>query len=104
MKKLMVIFFVVVSLACATTPLLAAQAATAPAVSKETPAVAAPINVNTASAAELEKLPGIGKKSAAAIVAYRSEKGPFKTSKDLVKVKGIGEKTVEKIKNSITFE
>ena len=55
------------------------------------------INVNTASAARLEKLPGIGPKTASAIVAYRSTHGPFTTLEQLKKVKRIGPKTLKKI-------
>lgn len=103
MKKLMVIFVAVASLVFTVSPLLAAEPAGTTPAAKESPAVAA-LNINTATAAEIEKLPGVGKKSAAAIVAYRTEKGKFKTPKDLLKVKGIGEKTLEKIKNLISFE
>lgn len=50
------------------------------------------ININTASAAELEFLPGIGPSKVQAIVAYR-EKRPFKKVEDIMRVKGIGRKT-----------
>lgn len=103
MKRLIVIFVAVASLAFAASPLLAEQQVSTTTAAKESPAVAT-LNINTATATEIEKLPGIGKKSAAAIVAYRTEKGKFKTPKDLLKVKGVGEKTLEKIKNLISFE
>lgn len=48
------------------------------------------LNINTASAAELDALPGIGPAKAQAIVAYRRKHGPFATPADLVQVKGIG--------------
>lgn len=107
MKKLVLIFAAVASLAFTASPLLAADpvnATTTTTTTKESANIANMTNVNTASAAEIEKLPGIGKKSAAAIVAYRTEKGKFKTSKDLLKVKGVGKKTVEKIQNLVSFE
>lgn len=64
--------------------------------------IASPVNVNTADAKILsEALSGIGMKKAEAIVKYREEKGAFKTVEDLVNVDGIGEKTVEKIRNDI---
>lgn len=87
------------------TPLFAAQQ-TSPAQSNanSTAAVAATINLNTASAAELESLPGIGKKAAANIVAYRTEKGKFKTKQELIKVKGVGDKTFAKIQNLINVD
>ena len=60
------------------------------------------ININSASAAELENLPGIGPVTAAAIVAYREEKGPFASVDALTEVSGIGEATLEKIKPNAT--
>lgn len=60
------------------------------------------VDINTADAAMLEMLPGIGATKAAAIVAYRDENGPFSTVADLGMVKGIGEATVEKLKDKIT--
>ena len=62
----------------------------------------AAINVNTAPAAELVALPGIGPKKAEAIVQYREANGPFKTVDDLVQVKGIGPKTLEKLRPLVT--
>ena len=56
-----------------------------------------PINVNTASARDLEDLPDIGPKIAAAIVAGR----PYKSVDDLLRVKGIGPKTLQKIRDSL---
>ncbi len=64
----------------------------------------AKVNINTASAKELVKLSGIGEKKAEAIVAYRDDKGPFATTHDITKVKGIGDKIFEKIKDQITVE
>ena len=56
-----------------------------------------PVNVNTASAAELaESLDGIGEAKAKAIVAYRQANGGFKSADELAEVKGIGLKTVER--------
>ena len=64
----------------------------------------AKININTATVDELANLSGIGKVKAEAIVAYRTANGKFKTPEDLTKVKGIGDKTVEKIKGELTVD
>lgn len=105
MKRLMVILVALASLTCTASPLLAAEPlSTTTTVKEESATIANLTNVNTASAKEIEKLPGIGKKSAAAIVAYRTEKGKFKTLKDLLQVKGVGKKTLEKIKPLVIFE
>lgn len=59
------------------------------------------VNINTASEAELCNIPGIGAVRAAAIVAYRQEKGDFASVEDIMNVSGIKEGTYEKIKDSI---
>ena len=56
------------------------------------------INVNMASIAELESIPGIGPVLAKRIYEYRQKNGPFSSYEDLLKVSGIGAKTLEKIK------
>ena len=56
------------------------------------------INVNNASKGELMRLPGIGDKLSDKIIAYRSIYGGFRTIDDLQSVKGIGVKTVAKLK------
>ncbi len=61
------------------------------------------INVNTASAAELELLPNIGPSLAKAILDYRTKNGAFNSLADLDKVPGIGPKTLEKLKDRVTF-
>ncbi len=59
------------------------------------------INVNTASAAELQRLPGIGRVTAQSIIDYRTDVGEFSAPEDLLKVKGIGPKTLEGIRDQI---
>ena len=61
------------------------------------------ININTASADELENIPGIGAVKAESIVSYREENGDFKAIEDIMNVSGIGEKSFEKIKDKITL-
>jgi competence protein ComEA len=82
---------------------LAAQGAQkpAPARTEARPAVAS-INLNTATAAELEKLPGIGQKVAARIVEYRQKNGPFKKVEELMNVQGIGEKSFLQFRSQLT--
>jgi competence protein ComEA len=62
------------------------------------------ININTAGKAELENLPGIGEATAERIIIYREEKGDFKKPEDLMKVKGIGKKKFDKLRNLITVK
>lgn len=62
------------------------------------------ININTASEAELCNIPGIGAVRAAAIVAYRQEKGGFASVEDIMNVSGIKEGTYDKIKDSIKVD
>ncbi|GAB4504705.1 MAG: hypothetical protein Fur0043_16990 [Anaerolineales bacterium] len=60
------------------------------------------VNINTASAEELDQLPGIGPTIAQRIVAYRDEYGPFASIEDIVNVSGIGQATYNQIKDLIT--
>ena len=62
----------------------------------------AAIDLNTADAKTLEKLPGIGPAKAQAIVDHRSKNGGLKIADDLKKVDGIGDKTYEALKSEIS--
>lgn len=62
----------------------------------------APINVNTATAAELEELPGVGPATAEAIIAHRESVGPFSSVDDLLDVRGIGEAKLEQLRDRAT--
>ncbi len=59
------------------------------------------LNLNTATAAQLDQMPGVGPKAAERIIAYRT-KTPFTRPEDLVKVKGFGKKKLEKLKAHLT--
>lgn len=61
------------------------------------------ININTATLEELDRLPNIGPVIAQRIIDYRTECGDFQSVYDLLDVKGIGEKTLEKILDLITI-
>jgi competence protein ComEA len=84
-------------------PSTIAAAQSAPAARAGKPvATAAVVNINTAPAADIEGLPGIGAKTAARIVEYREKNGPFKKVEDLMNVRGIGEKNFLKLKPQLT--
>jgi comEA protein len=62
------------------------------------------VNVNTATADELVRLPGIGDAKARAILDYRKEKGAFKSVDQLREVKGIGEAALERLRPHLAIE
>ena len=62
----------------------------------------AQVNINTATAQELQTLNGIGPSKAAAIVEYRNANGPFKSPEDIKNVRGIGNGIYQKISSEIT--
>lgn len=59
------------------------------------------IDINTASAEALMSLPGIGPAIAQRIIEYRDKNGPFRRTVELMNVKGIGEKTFDRLKDRI---
>lgn len=63
---------------------------------------AGPINLNTATQEQLESLNGIGPAKAEAILSHREEHGPFSSVDELVQVSGIGEKTLEQLRDQVT--
>jgi len=80
------------------------KASTKPAgaVKPTTVPTGSPVNLNTATQAQLEALPGLGPKVAERILEYRKQNGNFKKVEDLMNVKGIGEKSFLKLKPLIT--
>lgn len=63
----------------------------------------AAVNINTATVGELEAVKGLGPSKAKAIVDYRAKNGPFKAVDELKNVKGLGEKSVAKLKNELSI-
>ena len=61
-----------------------------------------PLDLNKATAAQLEELPGVGPATATRIVEYREKNGAFKKVEDLMNVRGIGEKTFLSLKPLVT--
>jgi competence protein ComEA len=79
---------------------VAAQAKAAK--SKPAPAVTTPVNLNTATAADLQGLPGVGAATARLIIEHREKSGGFKKIEELMNIKGIGEKSFLKLKPMVT--
>ncbi len=74
-----------------------------PAAKPPVPASAAEtINLNSATAAQIASLPGIGQKTAELVVQYRQKNGPFKKIEEIMNVRGIGEKSFLRIKDRLT--
>ena len=90
----------VLVLACAT---VAAQETGRPAAKADAAALPGSVNLNTATVAQLEALPGIGPAVAQRIVEYRQKSGGFKKVEELMNVRGIGETTFLKLKALITI-
>jgi competence protein ComEA len=63
-----------------------------------------PIDINKATAKELTAIPGIGEAIAQRIIDFRDKEGPFRRVEDLMKVKGIGEKSFQKIRPHVKVE
>lgn len=96
MKNICMFFVLIVALAAGNV-----FATTTPESNSGQPEVAAKlsekVNINTADEAVLVSLPGIGPKTAAAIISFRDQHGKFNSIQELTQVKGIGEKKVKKI-------
>lgn len=60
------------------------------------------VNLNSATAAQIASLPGIGLKTAELVVQYRTKNGPFKKIEEVMNVRGIGEKSFLRVKDRLT--
>jgi competence protein ComEA len=104
MFALVILVAILIAGPSASSPLAAqaAKAAKAGSSSKARATAANPVNLNSASAAQLQTLPGVGASAAQRIVDYRQKNGSFKKIEELMNVKGIGEKSFLKLKPLIT--
>jgi competence protein ComEA len=69
---------------------------------KPAASAAGPVNLNTATAADLQALPGVGAATARLIIEHRQKNGGFKKVEELMNIKGIGEKSFLKLKPMVT--
>jgi competence protein ComEA len=81
---------------------LAATTGVALAAAKAKAVPAGKVNINTATVEQIASLPGVGGKMAARIVEYRQKAGGFKSVQELMNVKGIGEKNLQRLAGSVT--
>jgi competence protein ComEA len=84
-------------------PGLAASAAAAPTGGSTASGGAPLVNINTASQAELEELPGVGPVTAQAILAFRTDNGAFTSVDELLEVSGIGDATLAEMAPFVTL-
>jgi competence ComEA-like helix-hairpin-helix protein len=72
------------------------------ALAQKKPPPAKPLDLNSASAEQLQLVPGIGPKTAAAIVNFRRKSGPFRRVDDLLAIKGISKRKLEELRPYVT--
>ena len=101
MNRLGMVLATAVILGALSTPASLAQDKAKPAP-KAAAASAAVVNLNSATQAQLETLPGVGAATAKRILEYRQKNGGFKKVEELMNVKGIGEKAFLKLKAQVT--
>ena len=102
MNRLMMALGAFVIMGIVAAPPVVAQDKAPAKAAKAEAAPSTPVNLNTATQAQLETLPGIGAASAKRIIEYREKNGKFKKIEELMNVKGIGEKSFLKLKPLVT--
>ena len=102
MRRILVALVILITTVVSQSAVASPQAAKAAGAAKAKASAASPVNLNSASATQLQTLPGIGASTAQRIVDYRQKNGSFKKIEELMNVKGIGEKSFLKLKPLIT--
>lgn len=102
MRRIMFAVAIVIAALIASPSPSAAQAGRRGGAAKAKATATEPVNLNAATTAQLQTLPGVGASAAQRIVDYRQKNGNFKKIEELMNVKGIGEKSFLKLKPLIT--
>ena len=102
MRRILAAIVILTVIGVAQSAIASAQGAKSASAAKSKATAANPVNLNSASVAQLQTLPGIGASTAQRIVEYRQKNGSFKKIEELMNVKGIGEKSFLKLKPLIT--
>ena len=102
MQRLSLVVSILMVLALAVPAAQAQEKAEKAEKAKPAASASSPVNLNTATVAQLETLPGIGSRTAQLIVEHRQKNGGFKKIEELMNIKGIGEKSFLKIKPLVT--
>ena len=88
--------------ACLTTPVSISATELKASQMQVSQEVSDTLNINVATAGQLQALPGIGKQKAEAIIQYREQHGRFTSTDDLTRVKGIGKKVLQKLSGKVS--
>ena len=83
--------------------ILLSALAVSPALAVESPPLEGVVNINTASAEQLQMLPGVGEVRARAILSERKGRGGFKSIEDLRAVKGVGDSLLDRMRPYVTL-